>query len=55
MDKIICDNYVAILKNELIASFGCTEPIVIAYASAKAREVLGETGAALQRQRHQKR
>lgn len=35
MDKIICDNYVAILKNELIASFGCTEPIVIAYASAK--------------------
>ena len=42
MDKIICDNYVAILKNELIASFGCTEPIVIAYASAKAREVLGE-------------
>ena len=42
VDKLIYDNYVAILKNELIASFGCTEPIVIAYASAKAREVLGE-------------
>nr|WP_326183917.1 L-serine ammonia-lyase, iron-sulfur-dependent, subunit alpha [uncultured Oscillibacter sp.] len=42
MDKRIYDNYVAILKSELIASFGCTEPIVIAYASAKAREVLDE-------------
>lgn len=42
MDRRIYDNYVAILKSELIASFGCTEPIVIAYASAKAREVLGE-------------
>lgn len=42
MEKRVYDSYVAILKSELIASFGCTEPIVIAYASAKAREVLGQ-------------
>lgn len=30
-----------ILKRELIPALGCTEPIAIAYASAKAREVLG--------------
>jgi L-cysteine desulfidase len=41
MDKVIYNNYVAILKNELIIAFGCTEPVAIAYASAKARSVLG--------------
>lgn len=34
-------NYVRILKEELIPAMGCTEPIAIAYAAAKAREVLG--------------
>jgi len=34
-------NYVNILKEELIPALGCTEPIAIAYAAAKAREVLG--------------
>ena len=34
-------NYVSILKEELIPALGCTEPISIAYAAAKAREVLG--------------
>lgn len=34
-------NYVQILKEELVPAMGCTEPIAIAYASAKAREVLG--------------
>lgn len=34
-------NYVSILKEELIPALGCTEPIAIAYAAAKAREVLG--------------
>jgi len=33
--------YVAILKHELVPALGCTEPIAIAYCSAKAREVLG--------------
>lgn len=33
--------YLAILKEELIPAMGCTEPIAIAYAAAKAREILG--------------
>lgn len=35
-------NYLMILKNELVPALGCTEPIAVAYAAAKAREVLGE-------------
>ncbi len=31
-----------ILKEELVPAMGCTEPIALAYAAAKAREVLGE-------------
>ena len=34
--------FVKTLKKELIPALGCTEPIAIAYAAAKAREVLGE-------------
>ena len=34
--------YVDILKEELIAAMGCTEPIALAYAAAKAREILSE-------------
>lgn len=34
--------YVQILKEELLPAMGCTEPIAIAYAAAKAREALGE-------------
>ena len=34
--------FVAILKEELRPAMGCTEPIALAYAGAKAREVLGE-------------
>ena len=33
--------YIQILKEELIPAMGCTEPIALAYAAAKAREVLG--------------
>lgn len=33
--------YLAVLKEELIPAMGCTEPIAIAYAAAKAREILG--------------
>lgn len=33
--------YIHILKEELIPAMGCTEPIAIAYAAAKAREILG--------------
>jgi L-cysteine desulfidase len=35
------ENYILILKNELIEALGCTEPIAIAYAAAKAKAVLG--------------
>lgn len=33
--------YLQILREELIPAMGCTEPIAMAYAAAKAREVLG--------------
>lgn len=33
--------YCAVLREELVPAMGCTEPIAIAYAAAKAREVLG--------------
>ena len=36
------DLYTRILKEELVPAMGCTEPISIAYAAAKARAVLGE-------------
>lgn len=42
MDKIQYDNYVKILKGELIQAMGCTEPIAIAFTTAKAREILGQ-------------
>ena len=35
--------FVDILKEELVPAMGCTEPISIAYAVAKAKSVLGET------------
>lgn len=33
--------YIQILKEELVPAMGCTEPIAIAYAGAKARRILG--------------
>ena len=33
--------YLQILKEELVPAMGCTEPIALAYAAAKAREILG--------------
>lgn len=35
------ETYLQILKEELVPAMGCTEPIAIAYGSAKARELLG--------------
>lgn len=34
--------YTDILRHELMPALGCTEPIAVAFASAKAREVLGK-------------
>ena len=35
--------YINILKEELVPAMGCTEPICLAYAAAKAHQVLGDT------------
>lgn len=41
-------NYIKILQEELVPAMGCTEPISIAYATAKARQILiGEPISAL--------
>ena len=43
MEKMACyDAYLEILKEELIPAMGCTEPIAIALAAARAREALGD-------------
>lgn len=42
LDRTVYDTYVRILTRELVPALGCTEPIAIALAAAKAREVLGE-------------
>ena len=36
------ENYLNILRAELVPAAGCTEPIAVAFAAAKAKEVLGE-------------
>ena len=41
MDRKIYNGYIAILKHELVPAMGCTEPIAVAFAAAKARDVLG--------------
>lgn len=41
MDQHDYDGCICILKRELIPAFGCTEPIAIAYAAARARQTLG--------------
>lgn len=42
MKKDKYNDYLQILKEELVPAMGCTEPIAIAYAAAKARDVLGK-------------
>ena len=43
MEKSDClyKSYINILKEELVPAMGCTEPICLAYAAAKAHEILG--------------
>lgn len=41
MNETIKQNFLAILKEELVPARGCTEPIALAYAAAKGREQLG--------------
>lgn len=43
MNRKIYNEYVTILESELVPwQLGCTEPIALAYAAAKAKEVLGK-------------
>ena len=42
LSAAIMDNYSQILQEELIPAMGCTEPIAIAYAAAKAKSYLPE-------------
>lgn len=40
-EDVLYQNYLQILREELVPAMGCTEPIAIAYCAAKARDVLG--------------
>lgn len=42
MEETLYQNYLEILDKELVPALGCTEPIAIAYASAKAAQLLGK-------------
>ncbi len=42
MDKKTYNAFIELLTAELRLAMGCTEPIAVAYAAAKAREVLGQ-------------
>ena len=42
LSREVYDTYTSLLKSELIEATGCTEPIALALAAAKARSVLGE-------------
>ena len=40
--KKVEKDFLDILEEELIPAMGCTEPIALAFAAAKAKEILGE-------------
>lgn len=42
MNITTINNHILILQEELMPALGCTEPIAVAFAAAKAREVLGQ-------------
>lgn len=48
MDQRIYQEYIKILREELMMAMGCTEPIAVAYAAALARETLGCTPESVQ-------
>ena len=39
LDQALYENHLTILRSELSMALGCTEPIAIAYAAAKARQL----------------
>lgn len=42
MEKKLYDKFLNLLKKELVPALGCTEPIALAYCSAKSKEILGK-------------
>ena len=42
MKKSLYDKYIELLNQEMVKALGCTEPIAVALAGAKAKEVLGK-------------
>ena len=42
MQKSLYNKYIQLLNQEMVKALGCTEPIAVALAGAKAREVLGK-------------
>ena len=40
LEQKVIDNYIAILREELVLATGCTEPIAIAYCAAKVQKLL---------------
>lgn len=43
LSQAMKEQMIKILREELVPAMGCTEPIALAFAGAKARELLGET------------
>ena len=41
INSVIHKTFLDALESELVPAMGCTEPIALAYASARAREILG--------------
>lgn len=41
LEKELQEEFIRIIKEELVPAMGCTEPIALAYAAARGREVLG--------------
>ncbi|MGL5730245.1 MAG: serine dehydratase subunit alpha family protein [Bacteroidales bacterium] len=48
MESRDIDKIIALIKREVIPALGCTEPIAVALAAAKAREILGEVPSEIQ-------
>ena len=42
LDIQLESDFLSILQEELIPAMGCTEPIALAFAAARAREILGK-------------